>query len=329
MLHMNQRTLGSNGLEVGALGLGCMGMSDFYGQFDDRESLATISAAVDGGITLFDTADIYGPFSNEALVGRGLAAARDRVVIATKFGVVRTSAGQAVGLNGTPDYVKRSCDLSLQRLGVDEIDLHYQHRVDPNTPIEETVGAMAELVARGKVRQIGLSEASAETIRKAHAVHPLAAVQTEYSLWSRDIEDEVLPTLRELGIGLVAYSPLGRGFLTGAIDSTDKLEAGDWRRHAPRFQAENLGHNLQLLRAVEQLASEKECTPGQLALAWLLHQGQDIVPIPGTKRRTWLAENLAAADVVLAEQDLEALDSAMPKGSSKGERYPDMSSVNR
>ena len=329
MLHMNQRTLGSNGLEVGALGLGCMGMSDFYGQFDDRESLATISAAVDGGITLFDTADIYGPFSNEALVGRGLAAARDRVVIATKFGVVRTSAGQAVGLNGTPDYVKRSCDLSLQRLGVDEIDLYYQHRVDPNTPIEETVGAMAELVARGKVRQIGLSEASAETIRKAHAVHPLAAVQTEYSLWSRDIEDEVLPTLRELGIGLVAYSPLGRGFLTGAIDSTDKLEAGDWRRHAPRFQAENLGHNLQLLRAVEQLASEKECTPGQLALAWLLHQGQDIVPIPGTKRRTWLAENLAAADVVLAEQDLEALDSAMPKGSSKGERYPDMSSVNR
>ena len=329
MLRMNQRTLGSNGLEVGSIGLGCMGMSDFYGQFDDHESLATISAAVAGGVTLFDTADIYGPFSNEALVGRGLAAVRDRVVIATKFGVLRTSAGQAVGLNGTPEYVKRSCDLSLQRLGVDQIDLYYQHRVDPNTPIEETVGAMAELVAQGKVRQIGLSEASAETIRKAHAVHPLAAVQTEYSLWSRDVEDEVLPTLRELGIGLVAYSPLGRGFLTGAIDNTDSLAANDWRRHAPRFQADNLDHNLTLLKAVKQLASEKGCTPGQLALAWLLHQGDDIVPIPGTKRRTWLAENLAAADVALTAADLEALDQAMPKGSSKGERYPDMSSVNR
>ena len=306
-----------------------MGMSDFYGQFDDHESLATIAAAVDGGVTLFDTADIYGPFSNEALVGRGLAAVRDRVVIATKFGVVRTSAGQAVGLNGTPEYVKRSCDLSLQRLGVDQIDLYYQHRVDPNTSIEETVGAMAELVAQGKVRQIGLSEASAATIRRAHAVHPLAAVQTEYSLWSRDVEDEVLPTLRDLGIGLVAYSPLGRGFLTGAIHTTDGLDASDWRRHAPRFQAENLDQNLKLLEAVEKLSAEKGCTSGQLALAWLLHQGDDIVPIPGTKRRKWLAENLAAADVVLTAEDLSALDQAMPKGSGSGDRYPDMSSVNR
>ena len=326
---MNTRNLSSNGPTVSAIGLGCMGMSDFYGSFDDHESLATLKAAVDAGVTLFDTADIYGPFSNEALVGRGLAAVRDDVVIATKFGVVRTSAGQAVGLNSTPAYVRRSCDLSLQRLGVDTIDLYYQHRVDPNTPIEETVGAMAELVAAGKVRHIGLSEAGAGTIRRAHAVHPIAALQVEYSHWSRDIEAEILPTCRELGIGVVAYSPLGRGFLTGALVSTDDLEASDWRRHAPRFAGENLDANLQLIEQVKAIASAKGCTVGQISLAWLLAQGDDIVPIPGTKRRKWLAENVAAADIQLTADELAQLDAAMPVGSAAGDRYPDMSSVGR
>ena len=326
---MNTRNISPSGPKVSAIGLGCMGMSDFYGSFDDRESLATLQAAVDAGVTFFDTADIYGPFSNEALVGRGLASARDDVVIATKFGVVRTSAGQAVGLNSTPAYVHRSCDLSLQRLGVEAIDLYFQHRVDPNTPIEETVGAMAELVAAGKVRHIGLSEAGADTIRRAHAVHPIAALQVEYSLWSRDIEAETLPTCRELGIGVVAYSPLGRGFLTGTLVSTDSLEASDWRHHAPRFTGENLETNLQLVEKVKAIAAAKGCTLGQISLAWLLAQGDDIVPIPGTKRRKWLAENITAADIQLTTDELAQLDAAMPVGSAAGDRYPDMSSVGR
>jgi len=326
---METRPLGTGGLAVSALGLGCMGMSDFYGAFDDRESIATIHAAVETGVTFFDTADIYGPFSNEALVGRALTPVRDQVVIATKFGVVRTSAGAAVGINGTPEYVRRSCDLSLQRLGVDHIDLYYQHRVDPNTPIEETVGAMAELVTAGKVRHIGLSEAGAETIRRAHAVHPIAAVQTEYSLWTRDIEGEILPTCRELGIGTVAYSPLGRGFLTGTIESTAGLAETDWRRNAPRFQGDSLTHNLRLVEQVRALADSKGCTPGQLALAWLLHQGEDVVGIPGTKRRTYLAENIAAVNLELTPADLEQINTAVPPDSASGDRYPDMGSVGR
>ncbi len=326
---MNTRTLGPGNLEVSALGLGCMGMSDFYGPLDDAESIATIKAASDAGVTFFDTADIYGPFSNEALVGRALSHRRDRAVVATKFGVVRTSAGAAVGINGTPEYVKRSCELSLQRLGTGHIDLYYQHRVDPNTPIEETVGAMAELVAEGKVRHIGLSEAGADTIRRAHAVHPITALQTEYSLWTRDIEAEILPTCRELGIGVVAYSPLGRGFLTGALEGTEGLAANDWRRFAPRFQEENLEENLALVAPVLALAAEKDCAPGQIALAWLLAQGDDIVPIPGTKRRTYLEENLGSLNITLSNEEVAGLSEAIPAGSAAGDRYPDMGSVGR
>ena len=325
---MRSHALGAQGLEVSQLGLGCMGMSEFYGAFNDRESTATIRAAVDSGVTLFDTADAYGPFSNEALVGRALASVRDEVTIATKFGRVRSSDGGFIGLNGSPDYVKRACAASLQRLGVDHIDLYFQHRVDPKTPIEETVEAMAELVAEGKVRFIGLSEASAETIRRADAVHPITAVQTEYSLWSRDVEEEVLPALRELGIGLVAYSPLGRGFLTGQITKREDLKEGDWRRRSPRFEEANIERNLNLVEAVEAIAAEKGCTPGQLALAWLLSRGDDVVPIPGTKKAAYLAENVGATAIELTASELERIDLALPPGAAEGDRYPDMSSVN-
>jgi len=321
---MRTRKLG-NAAEVGEIGLGCMGMSEFYGTADDAESVATIERAVELGVTLFDTADMYGPHTNERLVGRALRPHRDRVVIATKFGVVRDPADPTVrGISGRPDYVRSACDASLQRLGVDVIDLYYQHRVDPQVPIEETVGAMAALVAAGKVRHLGLSEASAATIRRAHAVHPIAAVQSEYSLWSRDIEDEVLPTLRELGIGLVAYSPLGRGFLTGAISSPDDLEPGDFRRSgatAPRFDVGNLEANRRLVERLEKIAAEKGCTTAQLSLAWVLAQWDGIVAIPGTKRRSYLEQNVAAADVALTASELERITAAVPIEQVAGTRY--------
>jgi aryl-alcohol dehydrogenase-like predicted oxidoreductase len=316
---MQNRTLGP--LTVSALGLGCMGMSEFYGSGDDAESIATIHRALELGVTLLDTADMYGPHTNERLVGRAIADRRDQVVLATKFGIVRDSDDPTRrSVNGRPEYVRSAVEGSLQRLGVDHIDLYYQHRVDPDTPIEETVGAMAELVAEGKVRAIGLSEAGAETIRRAHAVHPIAAVQSEYSLWSRDIEDAVIPTLRELGIGLVAYSPLGRGFLTGAIKSMDDLEEGDYRRFSPRFQGENFQKNLDLVAVVERIAADKGCTPAQLGLAWVLAQGDDVVPIPGTKRRERLEENVGAVDVSLTEDDLREIAAALPEPA--GPRYP-------
>lgn len=327
---MDNRALGGQGLVVSELGLGCMGMSAYYGAYDDAESEATIRRALDLGTTFFDTADVYGPFANEALVGRVLADARDRIVIATKFGNVRNNVGEALGVNGRPEYVKRSCDLSLQRLGTDHIDLYYQHRVDPDTPIEETWGALSELVQAGKVRYLGISEAAPQTIRKAHAVHPISTLQTEYSLWSRDVEDEILSTCRELGIGFVPYSPLGRGFLTGQITSPDDLAEDDFRRTSPRFQGENFQKNLELVDRVREVAAQKSVTPGQLALAWLLHQGDDVVPIPGTKRRERLEENLAAADVELTEDELQRIDEAAPTGAAAGERYGEagMSSVN-
>jgi aryl-alcohol dehydrogenase-like predicted oxidoreductase len=316
---MQTRTLGP--LSVSALGLGCMGMSEFYGASDDRESIATIHRALDLGCTLLDTSDVYGPHTNERLVGRAIADRRDEVVLATKFGIVRDPDDpHKRGVDGRPAYVRASIEGSLQRLGVDHIDLYYQHRVDPATPIEETVGVLAELVAEGKVKAIGLSEAGAETIRRAHAVHPIAAVQTEYSLWSRDVEDEVLPTLRELGIGLVAYSPLGRGFLTGAIRSLDDLDADDYRRHSPRFQGDNFQRNLDLVGVVERLASEREISPAQLGLAWVLAQGTDVVPIPGTRRVTRLEENLGALDVTLGAEELETIAAALPRAA--GDRYP-------
>ena len=325
------RTLGSHdgGLVVSAQGLGCMGMSEFYGAGDDTESIATIHRALDLGVTFLDTADMYGPFLNEQLVGRAIADRRDEVQLATKFGVVRNEGGARLGIRGTPEYVKASCDASLQRLGVETIDLYYQHRVDLETPIEDTVGAMAELVQAGKVRHLGLSECSADTLRRAAAVHPITAVQSEYSLFSRDIERSVLPAMRELGVGLVAYSPLGRGFLTGAVTSLDDLAPDDFRRHSPRFAEEALATNLRLVDAVRDLADEKDVSPGQLALAWVLAQGADVVPIPGTKRRTYLEQNAAAVDVTLSADDLARLAEVVPVDAVAGDRYPDMSSVER
>jgi aryl-alcohol dehydrogenase-like predicted oxidoreductase len=323
------RKLGTQGLELSALGLGCMGMSEFYGTADEGEAIATIHRALELGITFLDTADMYGWGANERLVAKAIADRRDRVVLATKFGNVRGEQGEFLGIDGSPEYVRSACEASLQRLGVETIDLYYQHRVDLKTPIEETVGAMAELVQEGKVRYLGLSEAAPATIRRAHAVHPISALQSEYSLWTRDPEPEILPTVRELGIGFVAYSPLGRGFLTGRIKSVDDLEGTDFRRRGPRFQEENLRRNLALVAAVEALAAEKGVTPSQLALAWVLSRGDDVVPIPGTKRRTYLEENAAAADVELTVEELERLERAFPAGAAAGDRYPDMSTVNR
>jgi len=321
---VQQRKLGSQGLVVSALGLGCMGMSDFYGEpdtRDEREALATIHRALDLGITFLDTADVYGPFTNEVLVGKAIAKQRDGVVLATKFGNVRAPDGKFLGQNGRPEYVRSACDASLQRLGVDHIDLYYQHRVDRAVPIEDTVGAMADLVHAGKVRYLGLSEASAATIRRAHAIHPISALQTEYSLWSRDPEDEILPTCRKLGIGFVPYSPLGRGWLTGKIQKPEDLAPDDWRHNHPRFQGENFQKNLDLVTRVERLAHDKGCTPSQLALAWLLAQGTDVVPIPGTKRRTFLEENVGAADLTLEESDLRRIAEVAPRGVAAGARY--------
>jgi aryl-alcohol dehydrogenase-like predicted oxidoreductase len=321
MPKLQQRRLGGEGLAVSALGLGCMGMSDFYSGRDDGESVATIHRALDLGVTFLDTADMYGPFKNEELVGRAIRGRRDEVVLATKFGNVRTADGASLGVNGRPEYVRQACEASLKRLGVEVIDLYYQHRVDRETPIEETVGAMAELVREGKVRFLGLSEASPQTIRRAHAVHPISALQTEYSLWSRDVEDEILPTVRELGIGFVPYSPLGRGFLTGRFRTIEDLPADDYRRASPRFQGENFQRNLDLVRHVEELARQKGCTPSQLALAWLLARGEDIAPIPGTKRVKYLEENVGALGVRLSAADLRRIDEIAPKGVAAGERY--------
>jgi len=327
---VERRTLGREGLVVSELGLGCMGMSEFYGTGDEDESIATIHRAIELGVTFLDTADMYGPFTNEKLVGKAIEGRRDEVVLATKFGNVRGENGERLGISGAPDYVRKSCDASLQRLGVDHVDLYYQHRVDPDTPIEETWGAMKELVEAGKVRHLGISEAAPETIRKANSVHPVAALQTEYSLFSRDVEDGILPTVRELGIGFVAYSPLGRGFLTGGIRRFEDLAEDDFRRSSPRFQGDNFDKNLQLVDRVNELASEKGITPGQLALAWLLAQGNDIVPIPGTKRRERLEENAGAADVGLTQEDLRRIEEVAPAGAAAGERYNEagMQSVN-
>jgi aryl-alcohol dehydrogenase-like predicted oxidoreductase len=319
--------LGSQGLTVSRQGLGCMGMSDFYGPGDDAESITTIRRALDLGVTFFDTSDMYGPHTNEVLVGQALAGRRDEAVIATKFGIVRDPADPTNrAVNGRPEYVRQACDGSLSRLGVDHIDLYYQHRVDPDTPIEETLGAMAELVAQGKVRYLGLSEAAPATIRQAHAVHPISALQTEYSVWSRDPEAEILPTLRELGIGFVPYSPLGRGFLTGTLRSLDDLDEADFRRYQPRFQGDNLADNIAIVEAIDRLAAAKGCTPGQVALAFVHAAGRDVAPIPGTKRRHYLEENVAALDVELTEDDRAALDAVAP---AQGDRYADMSPVNR
>ncbi|MEO7093976.1 MAG: aldo/keto reductase [Polyangiales bacterium] len=322
---MHKRTLGKSGLQVSALGLGCMGMSEFYGAGDDAESIAVIHRALDLGVDFLDTADMYGPFKNEELIGRAIKDRRDAVVLATKFGNERGSDGSFKGVNGTPAYVKSACDASLKRLGVDVIDLYYQHRVDPKVPIEDTVGAMAELVKQGKVRHLGLSEAKAETIRRAAAVHPIAALQTEYSLWTRDPEDEILPTVRALGIGFVAYSPLGRGFLTGRFQKLEDLPSDDYRRHSPRFQGDNFAKNLELVRAVEALAKAKNATPSQLALAWVMARGEDIVPIPGTKRVKYLEENVGALKLELSPADLKKLDEIAPQGIAAGARYPEAS----
>jgi aryl-alcohol dehydrogenase-like predicted oxidoreductase len=325
------RQLGRSGLTVSALGLGCMGMSEFYGPGDEAESIRTIHRALELGITFLDTADMYGPHTNEMLVGKAIKDRRDQVILATKFGVQRSSDPTVRSINGSPEYVRQACDASLKRLGVDYIDLYYQHRVDASVPIEETVGAMAELVQQGKVRYLGLSEAGAATIRRAYAVHPITAVQTEYSLWSRELEAEILPTLRELGIGLVAYSPLGRGFLTGQIKSPDDLDPTDFRRYLPRFQGENFAKNLELVEHVRELAAAKKVTASQLALAWVLAQGEDIVPIPGTKRVAYLEENAGALDVELTPADLESIEKAAPPDMVVGLRYPEaqMSSLNQ
>ena len=321
---MKTRKLGRPGLVVSALGLGCMGMSEFYGARDDQESIATIHRALDLGVTLLDTADVYGPYLNEDLVGRAIQGRRDQVILATKFGIVRDPKNPNVrSVSGKPDYVRSSCEGSLRRLKVDTIDLYYQHRVDPNTPIEETVGAMAQLVKEGKVRYLGLSEAGVQTLRRAHATHPITALQNEYSLWTRDPEDKMLPTCRELGIGLVAYSPLGRGFLTGRFKKFDDLPADDFRRHSPRFQGENFQRNLNLVKRIEELAAHKHCTPSQLALAWVLAQGDDIVPIPGTKRREYLEENVAAMNIELTADDLKQIARIAPTGVAAGPRYPE------
>jgi aryl-alcohol dehydrogenase-like predicted oxidoreductase len=328
---LSSRILGTGdaALEVSEIGLGCMGMSEFYGTSDEAESLAVIHRSLDAGCTFLDTADMYGPFTNEKLVGKAIADRRDQVVLATKFGNEREADGSYKGVNGRPEYVRAAIDASLARLGVDHVDLYYQHRVDADVPVEETWGALSEIVQAGKARYLGISEASPATIRRAHAVHPVTALQTEYSLWSRDPEDEILMTVRELGIGFVAYSPLGRGFLTGAIRSVDDLAADDFRRHNPRFQGENFDRNLETVVKVEEIATEKGCTPAQLALAWVLAQATDIVPIPGTKRAHYLDENLAAASIELTDEDLHRLDEVAPRGSTSGDRYPNMSTINR
>lgn len=328
---MEQRTLGAGGPAVSAIGLGCMGMSEFYGPADEAESLATLERALELGIDFLDTADMYGCGHNEELLGRFVAGRRDRVVLATKFGIVRTAEGGfARGVENSPAYIRQACEASLRRLGTDRIDLYYAHRIDPERPIEETVGAMAELVQAGKVRALGLSECSAATLRRACAVHPIAAVQSEYSLWTRELEAEVLPACRELGVAFVAYSPLGRGFLTGALKDTESLSANDFRRITPRFQGEAFDRNLALVNEVKAIAGEKGCTPAQLALAWLLAQGKDVIPIPGTKRRKYLEENAAAVGIALSPEDLARIDSAMPPGAAVGDRYPaeGMKSVN-
>jgi aryl-alcohol dehydrogenase-like predicted oxidoreductase len=320
---METRRLGSQGLEVSAQGLGCMGMSEFYGPGDEAESIATIHRALELGVSFLDTADMYGPFKNEELVGRAIRGRRNEVVLATKFGIVRSADDPGVrSISGRPEYVRQAAEGSLRRLGTDHIDLYYQHRVDPAVPIEETVGAMGRLVEEGKVRFLGLSEAGAETIRRAHGVHPISALQSEYSLWSRDIEDDIIPTIRELGIGLVAYSPLGRGFLTGRFASPDDLPEDDFRRGSPRFQGENFQKNLDLVRQIEEIAAAKGCTASQLALAWVHAQRDDVVPIPGTKRRKYLEENVAALEVELTPDDLARIEEVAPKGVAAGERYP-------
>jgi aryl-alcohol dehydrogenase-like predicted oxidoreductase len=320
---MEMRKLGKQGLTVSAIGLGCMGMSEFYGQADDKKSIETIHQALDLGITFIDTADMYGPYKNEKLVGKALAGQRDKVILATKFGIVREGDSGDRSVNGRPEYVKAACDASLQRLGVDHIDLYYQHRVDPNVPIEDTVGAMADLVQAGKVRFLGLSEAGPQTIRRAYQVHPISALQTEYSLWTRDPEDEILETIRDLGIGFVAYSPLGRGFLTGRFKKYEDIPEDDYRRYSPRFQGENFRKNLDLVIKVSEIAKRKGVKPGQLALAWVLAQGKDIVPIPGTTIPEHLKENIEALNIKLSDEDLDEINQVMPEGAASGLRYPE------